>query len=338
MQQRLSPFSLSLILLLLLMAALFAGLMIGFAPLSPTAVFEGLAAPLTRPGVDDVASVIVWEIRLPRLILGAMVGATLGLSGAALQGLLRNPLADPGVLGVSAAAGLGGVVAIYYGFAAAWAFSVPFFAISAAFVATLILQAMALREASILSIILIGVAVSSLAAALTALAMNLAPNPFSLSDMVLWLLGSLANRSYADILLAGPFMLLGWLLIGLSGRSLTGLALGEDTGATLGVRLNRTRAFVVFGTALAVGASVAVSGTVGFVGLMVPHMLRPFVGYEPGRLLLPSALGGALLLVLADIAVRLSPSQQELKLGVVTALLGAPFFIALVYRTRRAMR
>ena len=322
------------ILALLLAGALFLGLMIGFAPLTPAQVFAGLGTP----GGESVEAVIVWDIRLPRLLLGALVGAVLGLSGAALQGLLRNPLADPGVLGVSAAAGLGGVIAIYYGFAASFALSVPLFAIASALVATLILQMMALREASILSIILIGVAVNSLAGALTALAMNLAPNPFSLSDMVLWLLGSLANRSYTDLWLAGPFMLLGGAMLFTAGRSLTGLALGEDAGATLGVNLNRTRTLVIFGTALAVGASVAVTGTVGFVGLMVPHMLRPFVGYEPGRLLLPSALGGALLLTLADMAVRLSPSDQELKLGVVTALLGAPFFIALVYRTRRSMR
>jgi iron complex transport system permease protein len=328
------PLRLTLALAGLLLLTVFAGLMIGFAPLSPGEVFAGLSEPFGA----NVASVIVWEIRLPRLLLGVLVGATLGLSGAALQGLLRNPLADPGVLGVSASAGLGGVFAIYYGLAAGFTLAVPLLAIAAAFVATCILQLMALREASILSIILIGVAINSLAGALTALAMNLAPNPFSLSDMVLWLLGSLANRSYTDIWLAGPFMLAGGAMLLLSGRSLTGLALGEDAGATLGVNLNRTRSFVVFGTALAVGASVAVSGTVGFVGLMVPHMLRPFVGYEPGRLLLPSALGGALLLTLADIAVRLSPSEQELKLGVVTALLGAPFFIALVYRTRRAMR
>lgn len=329
-----SPVAICLTLALLLAAALFFGLMIGSAPLSPGQVFAGLAAP----GSDRVEAVIVWEIRLPRLLLGALVGAVLGLSGAALQGLLRNPLADPGVLGVSAAAGFGGVVAIYYGFAAVFALAVPLFAIVAALVATLALQIMALREASILSIILIGVAVNSLAGALTALAMNLAPNPYSLSDMVLWLLGSLANRSYADLWLALPFMAAGAALLAWAGRSLTGLALGEDAGATLGVNLNRTRTLVIFGTALAVGASVAVTGTVGFVGLMVPHMLRPFVGYEPGRLLLPSALGGGLLLVLADMAVRLSPSQQELKLGVVTALLGAPFFIALVYRTRRTMR
>jgi len=322
------------ILALLLAGALFLGLMIGFAPLTPAQVFAGLGTP----GGESVEAVIVWDIRLPRLLLGALVGAVLGLSGAALQGLLRNPLADPGVLGVSAAAGLGGVIAIYYGFAASFALSVPLFAIASALVATLILQMMALREASILSIVLIGVAVNSLAGALTALAMNLAPNPFSLSDMVLWLLGSLANRSYTDLWLAGPFMLLGGAMLFTAGRSLTGLALGEDAGATLGVNLNRTRTLVIFGTALAVGASVAVTGTVGFVGLMVPHMLRPFVGYEPGRLLLPSALGGALLLTLADMAVRLSPSDQELKLGVVTALLGAPFFIALVYRTRRSMR
>jgi iron complex transport system permease protein len=177
-----------------------------------------------------------------------------------------------------------------------------------------------------------------MAAALTSLVMNLAPTPFSLSDMVLWLMGSLSNRSYTDIWLAAPFMVTGWLCLLTTGRALTGLSLGEDAGITLGVNLKAVRTLIVFGTALAVGASVAVSGGVGFIGLLVPHMVRPFVGYDPGRLLLPSAIGGALLVTLADIVVRVAPTSQELRLGVVTALIGAPFFIYLVIRTRRDMR
>ncbi len=317
----------------LLALALFAGLMIGSAPLSPGQVFSGLAAP----GADRVEAVIVWEIRLPRLLLGALVGAVLGLSGAALQGLLRNPLADPGVLGVSAAAGFGGVVAIYYGFAAAFALAVPLFAIAAALIATLALQVMALREASILSIILIGVAVNSLAGALTALAMNLAPNPYSLSDMVLWLLGSLANRSYADLWLALPFMAAGWALLLTLGQPLDALTLGEDTAHSLGFGLAAVRLRLVAGTALCVGAGTAIAGTVGFLGLVVPHLLRPFVAHRPGALLLPSALGGAVLMLLADIAVRLPFPGNELKLGVLTALVGGPFFLWLIVAYRRRL-
>ena len=329
-----SQSALNSILAVALLLTGFAALMLGTAQMSPLAALNGLFGD----SATDRYALIVQEIRLPRVLLGMMVGASLGLAGAALQGLLRNPLADPGVIGVSASAGLGAVIAIYYGFAAAFSYAVPGFAIIAALAATFLLHALASRDASVLSLILLGVAISSLAGALTALVMNLAPTPFTLSDMVLWLLGSLSNRSYTDIYLAAPFMLAGWVCLMLTGRGLTGLSLGEDAGATLGVNLKRQRSLIVFGTALSVGAAVAVSGAVGFIGLMVPHMIRPFVGYDPGRLLLPSALGGALLLTLADIIVRTAPTSQELRLGVVTALIGAPFFIYLVIRTRREMR
>lgn len=312
----------------------FLALMLGSAPLSPGAALSGLFGD----AATDTYALIVQEIRLPRVILGMMVGASLGLAGAALQGLLRNPLADPGVIGVSASAGLGAVVAIYYGFAAAFSYAVPGFAIVTALAATFLLHALASRDASVLSLILLGVAISSMAGALTALVMNLAPTPFTLSDMVLWLMGSLSNRSYTDIYLAAPFMVAGWACLMATGRALTGLSLGEDAGVTLGVNLPALRMLVIFGTALSVGGAVAVTGAVGFIGLMVPHMIRPFVGYDPGRLLVPSALGGALLLTLADIIVRVAPTSQELRLGVVTALIGAPFFIYLIIRTRREMR
>ena len=332
--QGMSQTGLILLLLCGTLAAGLVGLTIGAANLPITTVIAGLFGDTAT----DPAAMIVQEIRLPRILVGMMVGASLGLAGAALQGLLRNPLADPGVIGVSASAGMGAVIAIYYGAAAAFSFAIPAFAMLGALGATLILQVLASRDASVLSLILLGVAISSLAAALTSLAMNFAPTPFTLSDMVLWLLGSLANRSYTDILLAGPFMALGWLCLLLTGRSLTGLSLGEDAGVTMGVNLRRVRMLVVFGTALSVGAAVAIAGAVGFIGLIVPHMVRPFVGYEPGRILVPSALGGALLLTLADIAVRTLPTEQELRLGVVTALIGAPFFVYLVIRTRREMR
>ena len=311
-----------------------AGLTVGFAPVSTSASIAGLFGD---PDTDRIA-LIVQEIRLPRLLVGMIVGASLGMAGAALQGLLRNPLADPGVIGVSASAGLGAVVAIYYGAAAVSSYAVPGFAMAGALISTSLLYAIARRDTSVLTLILIGVGLSSLAGALTSLAMNLSPNPFSLSDMVLWLLGSLANRSFTEFWLAIPFMAAGWLCLLMSAPALRALSLGEETAATMGVNLFRLRALIVIGSALSVGSGVAVSGTIGFVGLIVPHIMRPFVGYDPARLLVPSALGGALLITLADIGVRLAPTDRELKLGVLTALIGAPFFLFLVLKTRRTMR
>ena len=311
----------------------FTALAMGPASLSAGEVLLGLFG-----GGETPASVIVREIRLPRVLLGLMVGASLGLSGAALQGLLRNPLADPGIIGVSASAGLGAVIALYFGFAAAFSLALPLFAMAGALLATAMLFALASRDTSVLTLILVGIGIASLAVALTSLAMNLAPTPYALTDMVLWLLGSLSNRSFSDIALAAPFMIAGWALLLTVGLGVRALSLGEETAHTLGIDLRWLRLRVIAGTALVVGASVATCGSIGFIGLVVPHMVRPFVGYDPARILLPSALGGGLLLVLADIVTRAAPLGQELKLGVVTSLIGSPFFLYLVIRTRRAMR
>ncbi|MDF1627464.1 MAG: iron ABC transporter permease [Parvibaculaceae bacterium] len=317
----------------LLVCAMVAALFLGYAPLSLGNVLSALVGQ-----GDERYVFIVQEIRLPRILLGAMVGGSLGMAGAALQGLLRNPLADPSVIGISSSAGLGAVIAIYYGLAAASAIIIPAFAIAFAFAAMLVLVWLAGRDASILTLILAGVAISSFAAALTSLAMNLSPNPFSLNDIILWLLGSLANRSFTEFWLAGPFMVAGWGALYLARKSLPALSLGEEAAASLGVDLRKLRLLVIFGAALSVGGGVAVSGAIGFVGLVAPHLVRPFVAHDPGRLLLPSALAGALLLVVADIGVRIMPGETELKLGVVTALLGAPFFLWLIIHTRRSMR
>ena len=319
---------------LAVLATAAVSLTIGSAPLSLAQVMAGLFGDA---GTDRVA-LIVQDIRLPRLLVGMAVGATLGMAGAALQGLLRNPLADPGVIGVSASAGLGAVIAIYYGAAAASSYAVPAFAMGGALISTLLLYGLVRRDTSVLTLILVGIGISSLSGALTSLAMNLSPNPFSLSDMVLWLLGSLANRSFTDLWIALPFMGLGWVCLMAGAPFLRALSLGEETAATMGVNLIRVRGLVVVGTALSVGAAVAVSGTIGFIGLIVPHILRPLVGHDPARLPVPSALGGALLILLADMGVRLAPTDRELKIGVLTALIGAPFFLFLVLKTRRAMR
>jgi len=320
--------------LALLVAALFvAALILGRDILPLAAALGDLAAD--RP---TAIAVILAEIRLPRAILGVLVGATLGLTGAALQGLLRNPLAEPGLLGISNAAGLGAAIVFYAGLGAVLPLAVPIGGMIGASVAVVALMALAGRDSSVLTLMLAGVAIASFASALTALVLNLAPNPFAALEIAFWMLGSLADRSLADVTLAAPVMLLGWVLLLGIGRALDALTLGEETARSLGVDVARLRLRVVIGAALAVGAAVAVSGGIAFVGLVVPHLLRPFVGHQPSRLLVASAFGGAALLLVADIAVRLLSPGPELKLGVLTALVGAPFFLYLIVSTRRAMR
>jgi iron complex transport system permease protein len=317
---------------LLLLALSLGSLAIGHVDLAPAEVLSGLLGT----GSDE-QHLIVQQIRLPRVLLAWLLGMGLGASGAALQGLLRNPLAEPGLLGISSSAGLGAVIALYFGATAFGPWALPVAALLAALLATLLLWGLTRAGTSNLTLILAGVALASLASALTSLALNLAPNPAGVQDIVLWLLGSISDRSLDDVGLALPFVAVGLLLLLATGRSLDLLALGEGEAASLGVDLARLRALVIFGTALAVGACVAVTGPVGFVGLVVPHLLRRFVAYRPGRLLLPAALGGAVLVLAADILLRLVDTGQELMLGVVTALVGAPFFLALVLRTRRDM-
>jgi iron complex transport system permease protein len=318
--------------LALVTAVLFAAsLLTGPAGLAPG---ESLGALFTGRG--EAVALVMREIRLPRALLGLLIGAGLGLSGAALQGYLRNPLAEPGLLGISGAAALGAALALYTGLASAFPLALPLAALAGAAAATLLVQGLAGASSSI-TLILAGIAVSSLAGALTSLVLNLSPNPFAASEIVYWLLGSLADRSMPHVYLAGPFILAGMALLMTLGRALDALTLGEHAAASLGVTLARTRTLAVLGTALAVGAGVAVAGAIGFVGLVVPHLLRPFTGALPSRLLPASALGGAALLLAADLAVRIIAPDRDLKLGVLTALVGAPFFLWLVWRNRRTL-
>jgi iron complex transport system permease protein len=286
-------------------------------------------------GRPSPAALILFDLRLPRALLGLLVGASLGLSGAAMQGLLRNPLAEPGVMGVSGLAAFGAVVAFYTGLSAVFPLALPLAGIAGAIVAVGLLYALAGRSGSVLVLLLAGAAITSLAGALTTLALNLSPNPYASFEILFWLMGSLTDRSFDHVLLAGPLMIAGWLLLGTAGRALDALTLGEETAQSLGFNLMGVRLRLILGTALAVGAAVAVTGAIGFVGLVVPHLLRPLVGHQPSRLLVPSALGGACLVLAADIAVRLMRNGPELKLGVLTALIGAPFFLLLVLRLRR---
>ena len=314
-------------------AALFAALLV----VIPLALLTGRssAGPTFGFGGPDLAAAILFEIRLPRVLLGLLVGGTLGLCGAALQGLLRNPLAEPGLLGVSSGAAFGAVLVFYFGLAAAQSLLLPLGAVAGSLAALATLYALAGRRGDFLGIILAGIAINAFAAALTSLALNFAPSPYAALEILFWMLGSLADRSLAHVWLVLPLMIPGWAMIVLAARGLDALTLGEDTAQSLGFSPKTTQWLVIGGTALAVGAAVAVAGVVGFVGLVVPHLLRSAVGYHASRLLGPSFLAGAVLTLSADLAIRLMPPGPELKLGVVTALLGAPFFLRLVLRSRR---
>jgi iron complex transport system permease protein len=285
-------------------------------------------------GTDSLQRIVFVELRLPRAILGLAVGFSLGLTGAAMQGLLRNPLADPGVVGVSSGAAFGAVIAFYTGISHSFALALPLGGIAGAAVTAAAVFWIGGRGTSTAALILAGIALSSLAGALTALALNLSPNPYAALEIIFWLMGSLQDRSLHHVYLAVPLMVVGWVLIARSAHALDALSLGEDTARTLGFDLGRVRLQLIIGSALSVGAAVAVTGAIGFVGLIVPHLLRPFVGHSPGRLLIVSGFGGAILTLAADIGVRLLPVEPELKLGVITALVGAPFLFSLLWRMK----
>ena len=282
-------------------------------------------------------TLVMSEIRLPRALLAVMIGASLGLAGAAMQGYLRNPLAEPGLIGVSSSAALGAVLSLQTGFAAAFALALPLSALAAALLGVLLVLALAGPRGASMTLILAGIAISAMAGALTSLVLNLSPNPYAANEIVFWMMGSLADRSMLHVALALPIMAVGWILLGALGRGFDALTLGEDAAKSLGINLGRLRLSLVVGTSCVVGAATAVAGAIGFVGLVVPHILRPFVGGRPSRLLWASALGGAALVLAADIAVRLILPTRDLKIGVVMALIGAPLFLHLIYKTRKEL-
>jgi len=318
----------------LLLAALVLLVVLGLLlALSAGPVALDWAQAWREPGAS-MDGLILWQVRLPRALLTAAIGASLGLAGAALQGLLRNPLASPDLIGVTNCAALGAVLTLYFGLAAGSWLALPAGGMAGAVAAVGLIYLLAGRSADLLTLILAGIAINAVVASAIALALNFAPNPYAVSEMLFWLLGSVANRSFAELGASLPFMVVGWLLLGSSGRYLDALSLGEDTAATLGFSARAQQWRLIVGTALAVGAAVAVAGSIGFVGLVVPHMLRPLVGHRPRPLLLASALGGAALLLLADVLVQWLPSPQELKLGVVTAMIGGPIFLQMIYSMR----
>jgi iron complex transport system permease protein len=319
---------------LVVLVALLVLVSLGTGPvrLPPSAVIDALFG-----GGSDVQQVIVREIRLPRTILGFSIGAILGLSGAALQGLLRNPIAAPSLFGAPQSAAFGAVLVIALGLADVRSYALPVAAIAFAFISVFALLAIAGRNAGLLILILAGLAISSLAGAATALVMNLSSNPFVVLEIAFWLLGSLEDRSFRHVVLALPFIVAGAIILWSQRHAFRALSLGEETAQSLGVDVERLRLMVIAGTALGVGGAVAVSGSIGFVGLVAPHLMRPLIGHDPTRLLIPSALTGAALLLAADIAVRIIPSSSDIKVGVLTSIIGVPFFLYLILRERRAL-
>src|SRR5664279_3895372 len=320
----------ALVVLVVLLAL--ASLGIGPVGLRPDVVLKALFG-----GGSEEPRIIVQEIRLPRAILGLAIGAMLGLSGAALQGLLRNPLAAPSLFGAPQAAAFGAVLTIVLGLADVRSWALPVAAILAAFASVFALLAIAGRNAGLLILILAGLAISSLAGAATALVMNLSSNPFVVLEIAFWLLGSLEDRSFRHVMLALPFIVAGAIILLSQRNAFRALSLGEETAQSLGVDVGRLRLYVILGTALGVGGAVAVAGTIGFIGLVAPHLMRPLIGHDPARLLFPSALTGAALLLAADIAVRIIPSTSDIKVGVLTSIIGVPFFLYLIMRERRAL-
>jgi iron complex transport system permease protein len=305
---------------------------VGPVRLDPLEVFSTLTG-----GGTEAQRIIITQIRLPRAVLALAIGAILGLSGAAMQGLLRNPLAAPSLFGAPQSAAFASVAMISLGVTDVLSWGLPVAAITGAFLSVFLLLAIAGPGASLVLLILAGLAISSLAGAGTALAMNLAPNPFAALEIAFWLLGSLEDRSLRHVTLALPFILGGGLLLYSQRGAFRVLSLGEEAAQSLGIHVARLRLVVIMGVALGVGASVAVAGTIGFIGLIAPHLMRPLVGHDPARLLVPAALAGAALLLAADIAVRIIPSSSDIKVGVLTSIIGVPFFLYLIIRERRSL-
>lgn len=280
---------------------------------------------------------VLWLVRAPRAICALLVGGALGLAGALMQGLLRNPLAEPGVLGVSATAAFAAATAIVLGLAV-----VPGVVEGAAMIGALMagaaLAALAARVRAPEALILFGVALSSFAGAMTALIFNLSPSPIASAEVMNWLMGSVENRSWFDVAWVTPALAAALALALGAMPGLRMLTLGEEAARTSGLSMARLRILTLLASALAAGAAVAVAGVIGFVGLAAPHLVRSAARGDPGRLLVPSALAGGLILVLGDLAARLVPTDQELKLGVFTAIVGAPLFALIAWRASREWR
>lgn len=315
----------------MIVAALVAAVLLGETVFDAAQWTQAFTQPESGPAE------VLWQVRAPRVVTALMVGAALGLAGAVMQGLLRNPLADPGVLGVSAVAALGAAGAIVLG-AAAVPGAVEAAALAGAGLAGGLLILFSARVRSPEALILFGVAVSSFAGAATALIFNLSPSPIATAEVMSWLLGSVQNRSWVDVAWVTPAVIVSAALAAFAAPGLRMLSLGEETARTSGLSMARLRLLALLAASVATGAAVAVAGVIGFVGLAAPHLVRSAVRGDPGRLLAPAAMAGGLMLVIADLLARLTPTDQELKLGVFTALVGAPLFAMIAWRAAKEWR
>lgn len=278
---------------------------------------------------------IIYQLRLPRTALGIIVGAALGMAGAAMQGFLRNPLADPGLFGISSSAALGAILSLFLGLSGMWI--LPLFALLGAALGMGLLTLLAGRSGSLIIFTLAGLILSSLTGSLTALLISLAPNPFASSEIITWLMGAITDRSWSDVYFTAPLVAIGMICLLLCAKMLDALTLGQDVALSMGVNMTVLQYLLILGIGFTVGASVAVTGIIGFVGLVVPHLMRPFTDERPSNLLIPSAIAGAILILLADSIIRIMPSVSELRLGIAMSLLGAPFFLGLLYHMRRKL-
>ncbi|RKN22078.1 iron ABC transporter permease [Micromonospora musae] len=323
-----------------LAVAVVAGVALGPVRIPPLEVVTALADDLGLPLPGDEAggqhATVINYIRLPRVLVGALVGAALGIAGATMQAVFRNPLAEPGVIGVSSGAALGAVAAIYFGWTALtpWMLPATAFVGAVAAMGFVFMVAALRRNRGPVTLLLVGIAVSAFFGALISIMVATAANDEELRGIVFWLQGGLGARTWQHVQLAAAPVVAGCLLLTVFGRDLNVLLLGDDGARAAGLDVARQRVVILGLTSLLTGAAVAVSGVIGFVGLVVPHALRLVIGPD-NRILLPaSALGGAAFLVLADLIARIAFSPTSLQVGIVTALFGAPVFLALVLRRR----
>ncbi|MEQ1498682.1 MAG: iron ABC transporter permease [Novosphingobium sp.] len=311
-------------------------LLIGIAVAVPLSLLAGRVWLDPFADLSPNALIILTELRLPRAVLAVVLGGGLGAAGAAMQGYLRNPLADPGLFGIAPGAALGAVLSFWTGLAGTpWI--LPLFALFGAAGAMALLGLIAGRTGSALLFTLAGMIIASLAGALMSLAISLSPTPFAMSEIVTWLMGALSDRSWREVWFAAPLTMAGILLLLRAGKALDAMTLGEGAARSLGVDPRRLQWLMIGGVGLTVGAGVAAAGIIGFVGLIVPHLLRRYTDRRPSQLIVPSALAGALLLLVADCLCRVLPLQSELRLGIALSLLGAPFFMALLIGLRKEL-
>lgn len=312
-----------------LVVAAVAGVCLGSIPLSVGEVAGELRRRIAgAPGTGGPVESIVWAVRLPRVLLAAVVGGGLAVVGTTLQSVFRNPLADAGLLGVGAGAALGGVLSVHWGWAAETFFALPACAFAGALIASLVIYAAAhvSGRPSLYELLLTGLSVSALASAGLSILL-VATEEFRVKTVLFWLAGGLEGRSWPHLVASGTFVIVGSLGLLLLARSLDVLSLGDDEAASLGIGLHQTRMLLLALASLVAGAATAISGSVPFVGLVAPHALRRLVGPRAGTLLPAAFLGGAILVVLADLASRVVARGIDLPLGSLTAIVGAPYLL-----------